>query len=294
MGKFYYPLSMFRVKKRLPEYLFGGLTVAIVLVWLAVFQLQDQDYLTVAFLDVGQGDAVFIEAPNGNQILIDGGPNKKVLSELSKVMPFYDRSIDALILTHPHQDHIGGLVEVFKRYDVGYIFDSGSFYGSGEYKEWAGLLENNKARHLAVSRGMKIRLGENMLLEILLPDADVSCGKDDIHNCMIVSRLVHANNCFLLTGDMERNLEFKILNDDIDCEVLKIGHHGSKTSTSDAFLAAVSPDFAIIQSGKDNRYGHPHDIILNKLQAAGVSVLRNDQRGVIKFYSDGQRIWLDK
>ena len=284
---------MFRINRRLPEYLLGSLIIGAFLVWLAVFHLQNQSYLTVAFLDVGQGDAIFIEAPNGNQILIDGGPNKKVLSELSKIMPFYDRSIDALVLTHPHQDHIGGLIEVLKQYDVNYVFDAGSVYDSGEYKEWANLLGNNKARYFAASRGTKIRLSENVSFEFLLPESDINCGKEDIHNCMVVSRLVHGNNCFLFTGDMERNLEFKILEDNIDCEVLKIGHHGSKTSTSDAFLAAVSPDFAIIQSGADNRYGHPHDVILNKLQSAGISVFRNDQLGVIKIRSDGERIWFD-
>lgn len=291
---FYYACRMFRVRKSLPEYVLGGLVITACLAWIAVFHFQNQSYLTVAFLDVGQGDAIFIEAPNGNQILIDGGPSKKVLSELSKVVPFYDRSIDALILTHPHQDHIGGLIEVFKRYDIDYAFGSGSPYPSAEYKEWKDLVSGGEARNITVSRGMKIKIGENLWLEFLLPKADKNCGDDDIHDCMVVSKLTYSNVCFMFTGDMERNLEFNILKDDIDCDVLKIGHHGSKTSTSDALLAAVSPAFTIIQSGKDNRYGHPHEIILNKLQATGVSILRNDQIGIIKFRSDGNRIWLEK
>lgn len=271
----------------------GGLVIAAALVWLAVFYLGNRNYLTVAFLDVGQGDAIFIETPSGNQILIDGGPNKKVLSELSMVMPFYDRSIDAVILTHPHQDHIGGVIEVLKRYDIYFTLDSGSSYESAEYKEWENLISRG-ARGLTVSRGTKIKIGENIWLEFLLPEENKKCGDDDIHDCMVVSKLTYGNVCFMFTGDMERNLEFKILSDDIDCEVLKIGHHGSKTSTSDAFLSAVSPDIAIIQSGEDNRYGHPHEVILNKLQTAGVSILRNDDRGTVIFRSDGERVWLDK
>lgn len=272
----------------------GGLVIAAALVWLAVFYLGNRNYLTVAFLDVGQGDAIFIETPSGNQILIDGGPNKKVLSELSMVMPFYDRSIDAVILTHPHQDHVGGLVEVLKRYEINYVFDSGSPYESAEYKEWKSVVNGDGVQNIAVSRGTKIIIGENIWLEFLLPEADKKCGEDDIHDCMVVSKLTYGSTCFLFTGDLERNLEYKIIGDDIDCEVLKIGHHGSKTSTSDAFLSAVSPDIAIIQSGEDNRYGHPHEVILNKLQTAGVSFLRNDDHGAIIIRSDGEQVWLKR
>lgn len=285
---------MLRLRKSFLGYVLGGLVVTAALVWTAVFYLGNRNYLTVAFLDVGQGDAIFIEAPSGSQVLIDGGPNKKVLSELSKVMPFYDRSIDALVLTHPHQDHVGGLVEVLKRYDIDFTFDPGSSYKSAEYKEWKNLISGGGARGITVSRGTKIKIGESIWLEFLLPEANETCEDDDIHDCMVVSKLTYGHVCFLLTGDMERNLEFKILDDDIDCEVLKIGHHGSKTSTSDALFGAVSPDFAIIQSGKDNRYGHPHEIILNKLQAAGVSILRNDDHGAIIIRSDGERIWFKR
>ncbi|MEK7090566.1 MAG: MBL fold metallo-hydrolase, partial [Patescibacteria group bacterium] len=117
---------------------------------------------------------------------------------------------------------------------------------------------------------------------------------EDANNMSVVAKLIYGKTCFILTGDLERVGEFKLLGDDISCEVLKIGHHGSKTSTSDAFLAAIAPKFAVIQSGEDNKYGHPNGIVLNKLQAADIAALRNDELGLIKIRSDGERVWLDK
>ena len=283
---------MLRFRKQLPEYSLGGLIIAASLVWAAIFYLQDRDYLTVAFLDIGQGDAIFIEAPNGNQVLIDGGPNQKVLSELSKVMPFYDRSIDVVIATHPDADHIGGLPEVLARYDIDYVFDSASASDTGVYKEWTSSVEKENARYTHVFRGTRILLGENVRLDILYPfPGQIS---EDANNMSVVAKLIYGKTCFILTGDLERVGEFKLLDDDISCEVLKIGHHGSKTSTSDAFLAAIAPKFAVIQSGEDNKYGHPNGIVLNKLQAADIAALRNDELGLIKIRSDGERVWLDK
>ena len=283
---------MLRFRKQLPEYSLGGLIIAASLVWAAIFYLQDRDYLTVAFLDIGQGDAIFIEAPNGSQVLIDGGPNQKVLSELSKVMPFYDRSIDVVIATHPDADHIGGLPEVLARYDIEYVFDSASASDTGVYKEWTSSVEKENARYTHVFRGTRILLGENARLDILYPfPGQIS---EDANNMSVVAKLIYGKTCFILTGDLERVGEFKLLGDDISCEVLKIGHHGSKTSTSDAFLAAIAPKFAVIQSGEDNKYGHPNGIVLNKLQAADIAALRNDELGLIKIRSDGERVWLDK
>ena len=270
----------------------GALIITAALVWTAVFYLQNRNYLTVAFLDVGQGDAIFIEAPNGNQILIDGGPNKKVLSELSKVMPFYDRSIDVVIATHPDADHIGGLPEVLARFDVDYILDSDSVSDTGVFKAWLSAVEKESARYTHVFRGTRILLGENARLDILYPFPGQK--SEDTNNMSVVAKLVYGKICFVLTGDLERAGEFKLLNDDISCEILKIGHHGSKTSTSDAFLAKIAPKFAVIQSGHDNKYGHPHDIVLAKLRAAGIAALRNDERGLIKIRSDGEQIWIGK
>ncbi|MEK7566853.1 MAG: ComEC/Rec2 family competence protein [Patescibacteria group bacterium] len=277
-------------EKYQPKYIFlGVLALVALVVWSAVFNFEN-GRMTVAFLDVGQGDAIFIESPAGNQVLIDGGPNKEVLSQLSAVMPFYDRSIDAIILTHPHQDHIGGLVEVLKRYDVDFVFDSGDDASIAEFAEWKKLIGGKNTKEIKVIRGMRVDLGGGAHFDVLLPDVFEKNG--DPHKNMVVIKLSYGENCFLLMGDAEREHEFKILNDDIDCEVLKAGHHGSKTSTSEAFLNAVSPDIAVIQVGVKNRYGHPYRAVLERLTASAVKVFRTDTDGAIIIESDGENIFV--
>lgn len=275
-------------EKYQPRYIFlAALFLATGVIWTAVLRLDSRE-LKVAFLDVGQGDAIFIESPGGGQILIDGGPNKKILSELSRVMPFYDHSIDALILTHPHQDHVAGLVEVLKRYDVDFIFDSSDNASLAEFVEWQRLIDEKNIKEVAVRRGMRINVGEDVYFDFLLPDEFEE--SDNLHKNMVVGRLSHGQNCFLFMGDAEREHEFKILRDDIDCEVLKIGHHGSKTSSSEAFLKAVSPDIAIIQAGEKNRYGHPNKAVLERLAAASAKIFRTDTDGAIIMKSNGRNI----
>ena len=278
------------LEKYQPRYIFlAGLILVATAIWSAVFHLEN-DRLVVAFLDVGQGDAIFIEAPGGNQILIDGGPNKSVLSELSRVMPFYDRSIDALILTHPHQDHVAGLVEVLKRYNVDFVFDSGDDASLAEFAEFKKLISEKNIQEIFARRGMRINLGAGARFDILLPDEFIK--GPNPHKNMVVGRLTYGNTCFLFMGDAEREHEFKILRDDIDCEVLKAGHHGSKTSSSEALLKAVSPEISVVQVGEKNRYGHPYKAVLERLTASAAKVFRTDTDGAIIIESDGRNIFV--
>ena len=249
--------------------------------------------LKVAFLDVGQGDAIFVEAPNGNQILIDGGPNKSVLRELSKQMPFYDRTIDAVILTHPHLDHYAGLNEVLKKYKVSLEMDPGTKVKGAGFGEFENLVKLKNIKNLYAKREMKISLDKDLRLDILLPvinDKNLS-----EHDGMLVSRLVYKNNSFLLTGDtgdMEDNLENFLLSfgGNIKSDVLKIGHHGSKTSTSEKFLGWVSPGLAVISADKNNKYGHPHKEVTERLSVFEIPTLRTDEKGTIVLKSDGEKI----
>ena len=260
-----------------------------VFVWYAVLT-ETRAGLKIVFLDVGQGDAIFVEAPNGNQILIDGGPNKAVLRELAKQMPFYDRTIDGIILTHPHLDHYAGLNEVMKKYKVSLEMDPGTKVKGAGFGEFENLIKLKNIKSLYAKRGMKINLDKDLRLDILLPvinDENLS-----EHDGMLVSRLVYKNNSFLLTGDMEDNLESFLLSfgDSIKSDVLKIGHHGSKTSTSEKFLGLVNPELAIISAGKNNKYGHPHQEVTERLSVFEIPILRTDEKGAIIVKSDGEKI----
>lgn len=273
------------------KYLFVGfLFVCAVFVWYAVVW-ESRSGLEADFLDVGQGDAIFIQAEDGSQVLIDGGENKNILNRLSEVMPFYDRSIDVLILSHAHKDHLGGLLEVLKRYEVGLVMEPCLDTGTAEYREWLRLLQDKKIERVCAERGQRICLGESSCFSILLPKGQVE-GRN-IHDAVLVARLDYGKNSFLFTGDMEKNQETYLIyaeGGNLASDVLKVGHHGSDTSTSESFLGYVSPEYAVISAGKDNKFGHPRAEVLDRLVRFGVSVLRTDERGTIKIRSDGEFI----
>lgn len=270
-------------------YFLGILFLGAFFVWYAVLA-ETRNGLKVAFLDVGQGDAIFVEAPNGNQILIDGGPNKAVLRELSKQMPFYDRTIDAVILTHPHLDHYAGLNEVMKKYKVNLEMDPGTKSRGAGFSEFENLIKDKNIKRLYAKRGMRVNLDKDLYLDILLPVVNNENLSE--HDGMLVSRLVYKNNSFLLTGDMEDNLEnyLLVLGDNLKSNVLKVGHHGSKTSTSESFLGWVDPDLAVISVGKGNKYGHPHKEVTDRLVKFEIPTLRTDEKGTIIVKSDGEKI----
>ncbi len=267
--------------------------MATIFVWYAVFA-ESGDGLVVAFLDVGQGDAIFIKAPNGNQILIDGGPNNAVLRELSKIMPFYDRSIDMIIETHPDSDHINGIVEILRRYNVGLIMEPGVESDNSAYQEIKKIIQENNIKDVFARRGMKINLGEGVYMDILFPDRDVA--GMETNTASIVAKLVYGNNCFLFTGDSPKAIEEYLVSVDkenLKCDVLKIAHHGSRTSTSESFLGYVNSEYVVISVGKDNKYGHPNQEVLDLLNQFEIPILRTDEKGTIKIKSDGENLQIE-
>lgn len=240
--------------------------------------------LGVHFLDVGQGDAICIETSGGRQVLIDGGRGGSgVLEELSVCAPFYDRSLDVLIATHMDEDHVGGLVEVLQHYEVETIIAAYDTDTGVAASFWEAVAAEG-ARVIAPEAGTRVALDEEVFLDIVGPSVALDDASDNERS--VVAKLIYRNDSFLFTGDVERRGEYALLSSgfDLDADVLKVAHHGSNSSSTDAFLAAVTPRVAVVQVGK-NSYGHPTKQVLDRLR--NVRVLRTDENGTISLYSDG-------
>lgn len=257
---------------------------------------QSDGLLHIYFLDVGQGDAEFVDF-KGSQVLIDGGPDSKILQELGRVMPFYDHSIDLLVLTHPHADHVAGLIEVLKKYKVGQIIENYTPYNTAGYAEWN--KEKFSVKATQARAGQVIDLGEGARLTILYPfnpEADDSEVLKNPHDAMVVSRLDYGDQSVLFSGDAEAKTEYKLISNgaNLGARFLKIGHHGSKTSTTDDFLKAVNPVMAFIEVGRKNKYGLPYQGILDRLENYGIKYYRTDIDGAIELILDGQNYQIAK
>lgn len=249
-----------------------------------------QKYLEVDFFDVGQGDAIFIETPSRYQILIDGGPGNMILEKLGREMSFFDRKIDLVIVTHGDADHLAGLVEVLRRYKIGEIVFNGYDKQSGLYREFLKVTREKGIEPKTIDWDEARRLPDGAVLLFLWPEKGLSEGFVKKHNNTgVVARLIYGETSFLLTADIEGKVE-KMLADknlNIEADVLKIAHHGSKTSTAEEFLRAVRPQIAVISVGADNRYGHPHSGVLERLDFFEIPILRTDIHGDIEALSDG-------
>ena len=268
-----------------------------VIAGLAAWELSKADSLEVDFFDVGQGDAIFIKTASGHQILIDAGPDSTILEKLGSKMPFWDRTIDLVVLTHPEKDHLAGLLEVLKKYQVENILWTGVIRDIAEFKEWERLIKEEKAEIKIAKAGLKIIFpsakpsssssfiasrildipgGVPPAIEVLYPfDNLAGQGFKDSNNTSIVSKLVFGRVVFLFTGDISASVEKEIGGrEDIDirAEVLKVSHHGSIYSTSEEFLQKVLPQIAVIFAGQDNPYGHPAKEILARLKNQQVFV----------------------
>ena len=286
---------MKRIRKYFPYILLILLFIFMIGIWFFVFRYSTHNnYLKVVFLDVGQGDSIYIEAPNGRQMLIDGGPDAKLLSSLAEVMPFADRSIDMIVATHPDADHIGGFPLLIDNYKVTSIIENGADSPSKVFSSLEEKIANKKINKIIARRGMHIILDDkkNIYFDILFPDRDVS--KMDSNDGSIVGKLVYGNNSFLLTGDAtiytENLIEWNEKDSTIHSDVLKLGHHGSRTSSSTLWLEKVDPSIAIVSAGKDNRYGHPHKELLDRLLALQIPFLSTAEKGNIIFKSDGKNL----
>lgn len=273
-----------------------ALLIVTTIIWYAVLREDRGGNLTVSFLNIGQGDAIFIETPSGRQALIDGGPSRIVLRELGKVMPWYDRSIDVVIATHPDLDHIGGLVDVLARFGVGFIVESSVKDEEGtDAKAFEEAAAREDARRLIAHRGHVIELGDGVRIEILSPDRALP--NVDTNLGCVVTRVVYGQTTFMLTCDAPQSIEEYLVALDgaaLKSNVLKAGHHGSKTSSAPLFVGYVSPEFAIFSRGCDNRYGHPAPEVVERFKQYEIPTLDTCLDGRVTFVSDGQGVSLRK
>ena len=273
-------------------YYFPALFIALVLVCFLVWFTAPDGKLKFYVLDVGQGDAIFIETPSKNQILVDGGPNSKVLSELGEVMPFYDRTIDLIVLTHPQQDHIFGLVEVLKRYKVANVLMTGVDYSGGAYEEFKKIIGDKNINVFIAQSRQKVFLDKDASLDILYPFEKLFSEKfaGDVNDTSVALLLNAFGRKFLLAGDAGMIEETNMINSgaNIDIDVLKLNHHGSKYSNSALFLEKTSPQIAVVSAGKSNRYGHPHKETLARL--ADIPLYRSDTQGRITILINGKEL----
>lgn len=255
------------------------------IIWSVIFQNSVLPDLSIYFFDVGQGDSEFISAKDGTQILIDGGPNSKVLNELGKHMPYYDNTIDVVVLTHPHADHVSGLIEVLKRYEIGVVIESGTDYDTAEYNEFERIIKEKKIKKIIIEQPAKLSFYKGAVLDFIYPERSYfSETLKNVHDAMLVSELSFEGKKILFMGDAEKNIEARLTYEDAvgEVDVLKVGHHGSKSSSNDFFLGITKPDYAVISSGKGNRYSHPTQQVLSNLELVGAKIFRTDLDGTLK------------
>lgn len=250
-------------------------------------------YLTVRFLDVGQGDAIHILTPDGYEMLIDGGPSPAVLRELTEGRSFFDRQIDVVVATHPDTDHVAGLVDVLSRYDVGMIVETAAEHDAPAAVAFSNAAGAEGTRRITAQAGQTIQLGASTTVRVLSPYGDTTSWENN--TASVVVQVVYGDTEFMLTGDAPSAIEEYLVGasgSGIESEVLKLGHHGSKTSSSAVFLQLVQPEYAVVSAGKDNRYGHPHEEVLTSVAAVGSRIVSTAKQGTITFESDGQKVWI--
>ncbi len=259
-----------------------GVATALLLLCGREWLLLPDGHAHLSVLDVGQGDSILIVSPSGKRILVDGGPDLRTLEKLGGSLPFFDRRIDLLVLTHPHLDHLASFPEIVDRYDVRAAVLNATPYASPRYAHFLDQLAQRRIPVIHPDDHGVIDCGDGLVLERLWPSADLfGLPAKNVHAFTVVLRASYRDHSILLTGDLEDDGETEILRRGIDvrAEILKVGHHGSLTSTSTGFLLAVRPRAAVISVGAGNSFGHPRPEILSRLARFGVAVHRTDRDG---------------
>lgn len=274
-------------------FIFTGMIILFFL-FLIVFSGKKDGKLHIVVCDVGQGDAILLIMPTQAQILIDGGPDKKVLECLSRHMPFWDRSLDGVILTHPHADHMFGLTDVVDRYHLSGFYTEEVKTGSDSQKLLEAKLADKKLSAKDLNKGDNLNDRSGVKIRILSPrlneaeEIDHNIANSDLNNQSIVAILTYGNFSILLSGDAENTVLSGIKEEAGDINILKVPHHGSKNGMSRELLNRIKPETAVISVGKGNRYGHPAKESLDLLSGASSKILRTDVNGEIEIITDGK------
>jgi competence protein ComEC len=286
-------VSLTKIPKK---WVFSPLLVIALLTTLTAFTMPD-NRLHVSFLDVGQGDAILIQTPNHQDILVDGGPSAQAISgELSQHLPFWDRTIELVVLTHPHLDHLTGLLEVLQRYKVQQVLYLDTDYQMPPEQEWLTLIHDKGVKATLAEAGQVINLGMGATsIEVINPIPDSSVPAMDNG---VVLRLSDGKVSFLLTSDISKEAELDLIarRAELSSTVLKVSHHGSDTSSSAAFLAVVDPQLAVISVGADNTFGHPGQETMARLtDTVGLDkIYRTDKNGTVEFITNGEKLWVKR
>ncbi len=265
------------------------------------FDLAPKNNLQISFLDVGQGDSILLQTPRGGKILIDGGRDKKVLQELGRTLPLLSKNIELVIATHDDADHITGLLDVLKKYQVKVLLYPLPNSTSGLSQE---LIKITKERNVKVVHAIKpmiIKTEDGVILKILFPvknmDSEISVGsylEVAGNDASIVTQIIFGEIKILLTGDLPQTGEKFLVNkygESLKSNILKLGHHGSDSSSNPEFLQIVKPEVAIVSAGKNNSFGHPHRSVVELVEKFGIKILRTDELGTINLFTNGLNFW---
>lgn len=273
---------MFRLKISFRQFIISVFAILALNVYLLT-ELPSSS-MEIYILDVGQGDSILIKTQDEQYILVDGGPDEKALAQLQGIIPFWDRSLDLVILTHPDQDHVGGLPAVLNYYDVQRVAFHSVEHENKAYEEFQNIVQEKGIDRLELRDNDDFRMGCCTDFDILWPyeETNLEDYTDEINDISLSFVLVYKDFQMFFGGDLGAEHEEMIFEENsYDLDVLKVGHHGSKSSTSADFLDMITPEIAVISVGEDNRYGHPDSTVLDSLKKRNIRILRTDQEGMI-------------